>query len=138
MNTQESKMFWADLDVFRDLGFPQTAARIREELKKHWNSDFIIGWAFDNGYKVFKVPDNPHCTDEFNFYNKWVVERMEVPYCCNANHRSWYGATAKEAIDNAVEAILKWKTDPEGRYVDGKKYKLEIPKWWEQVDRPTK
>jgi len=110
MSKQETKMFWADLDMFRDLGFPQTATRIREELRKSWNADFFINWAFDHGYSIRKNQPVSYLTDEFNFDNQWSVMRDDVPYCSPNSDRVWSAPTAKEAIEKAYYAISKWNS----------------------------
>jgi hypothetical protein len=98
-------MFWCDLDVMKDLGFPQTAQRIREELKQAWNCDNIIEWAYDNGFRIRKNKTSDIFTDEANENYQWSVEREYSPFCDKDGNRGWNGPTAKQALSKAIHAV---------------------------------
>lgn len=81
-------MYWCDLDVLSDLGFPNTAQRIRNELEKSYNSDNLIQWAWDNGFSVEK------------YDGLWIVKRTQAPYSDNI---SWSDKIFKIALDKAIK-----------------------------------
>lgn len=84
-------MYWCDLDVLRDLGFPKTSERIREELTKTRNSDNIVQWAWDNGFRVER------------YDQRWYITRTTSPY--SDINVCWNGDVLKDVIHAATTEL---------------------------------
>jgi hypothetical protein len=119
-------MFWCDLDVFRDLGFPQTAQRIRDELMRVRNADNYLSWAFDHGFSISKNANSTFLTDKGNFNTRWTIGRSDYPYYSPDGKNCWLGPTAREALSKAILDMAKWNDHQDN---DGQIAHIDVPTW---------